>query len=73
MQYVAEVTYPAPEGTSTGLIQLFGQVSVVFVYIMIAMKSKDGSFTPSLVLAIMLLVVLVGVITQMKDPPARNI
>jgi MFS family permease len=73
MQYVAEVTYPAPEGTSTGLIQLFGQVSVVFVYIMIAMKSKDGSFTPSLVLAIILLVVLVGVITQMKDPPARNI
>lgn len=73
MQYVAEITYPAPEGTSAGLIQLFGQVSVVFVYIMEAMKSKDGAFTPSLVLATVLLVVLAGVITQMKDPPARNL
>ena len=72
MQYVAEVTYPAPEGTSAGLIQLFGQVSVVFVYIMEAMRSKDGAFTPSLLLATVLLVVLVGVITQMKDPSLRN-
>jgi MFS family permease len=73
MQYVAEVTYPAPEGTSAGLIQLFGQVSVVFVYIMGAMRSKDGAFTPSLVLSTVLLVVLVGVITQMKDPPVHNL
>jgi cyanate permease len=73
LQYVAEVTYPAPEGTSTGLIQLFGQLSVVFVYIMGAMRSKDGAFTPSLVLSAVLLVVLVGVITRMKDPPPRNI
>ena len=73
MQYVAEVTYPAPEGTSTGLIQLFGQVSVVFVAIMEAMKSKDGAFTPSLLLSIVLLLILVGVSTQMKDPPPRNI
>jgi MFS family permease len=73
MQYVAEITYPAPEGTSAGLIQLFGQVSVVFVYIMEAMRSKNGAFTPSLLLATGLLVMMVGVITQMKDPPARNI
>ena len=73
MQYVAEVTYPAPEGTSTGLIQLFGQVSVVFVAIMEVMKSKDGAFTPSLLLSLVLLLILVGVSTQMKDPPPRNI
>jgi MFS family permease len=72
MQYVAEITYPAPEGTSAGLIQLFGQVSVVFVYIMEAMRSKNGAFTPSLLLATVLLVVLVGVITRMKDPPVQN-
>ena len=48
MQYVAEVTYPAPEGTSNGLIQFAGQVSVIYVYIMEAMKSPDGAFTPSL-------------------------
>ncbi len=73
LQYVAEVTYPAPEGTSAGLIQLFGQLSVVFVYIMEAMRSKNGAFTPSLVLSTALLVVLAGVITQMKDPPVRNL
>jgi len=73
MQYVAEVTYPAPEGTSTGLIQLFGQVSVVFVAFMEAMKTKDGAFTPSLLISILLLLILVGVSTQMKDPPPRNI
>jgi MFS family permease len=73
MQYVADATYPAPEGTSNGLIQLAGQLSVVFVYIMEAMKSPNGAFTPSLILSIGLLVVLVGVITQMKDPVPRAV
>jgi MFS family permease len=68
MQYAAEVTNPTPEGTSNGLIQLCGQGAVVFVYIMEAMKSADGSFTPGLLLAIGLMVVNVGLITQMKDP-----
>ena len=31
-QYASEVTRPTPEGTSNGLMQLFGQGSVVFVY-----------------------------------------
>jgi MFS family permease len=68
MQYAAEVTRPTPEGTSNGLIQLFGQASVVFVYIMEAMRTKDGSFTPALLLAVCLLVICALFITQMKDP-----
>ncbi|MBN1449451.1 MAG: MFS transporter [Anaerolineales bacterium] len=68
MQYAAEITYPTPEGTSNGLIQLFGQGAVVFVYIMEAMKTSDGSFTPSLLLALMLLIVSAGLVTQMQDP-----
>jgi sugar phosphate permease len=68
MQYAAEITHPTPEGTSNGLIQLFGQASVVFVYIMEAMKAKDGSFTPALLLAIGLVVVSSVLITRMKDP-----
>jgi hypothetical protein len=68
MQYAAEITYPTPEGTSNGLIQLFGQAAVVFVYIMEAMKTSDGSFTPSLLLALGLLVLSVGIATQLKDP-----
>lgn len=68
MQYAAEITYPTPEGTSTGLIQLFGQISVVFVYIMEALKSSDGSFTPGLLLAVGLLLVSSVLIVNMKDP-----
>ena len=68
MQYAAEITQPTPEGTSNGLIQLFGQASVVFVYIMEALKSGDGSFTPALLLAAGLLIVSAAIITQLKDP-----
>ena len=31
-QYAAEITYPAPEGTSNGLLNLAGQISVVFIF-----------------------------------------
>ena len=72
MQYASEVTQPTPEGTSNGLIQLFGQASVVFVYIMEALKSTDGSFTPALVLALVLLVLSVIFVSQMKDPKDLN-
>jgi MFS family permease len=68
MQYASEVAQPTPEGTSNGLIQLVGQASVVFVYIMAALKTADGSFTPALLLALGLLVVSALVVTQMKDP-----
>jgi cyanate permease len=68
MQYAAEVTRPTPEGTSNGLIQLFGQASVVFVYLMGALKSEDGSFTPALIMATFFLLVSALLVTQMKDP-----
>ena len=68
MQYAAEITYPTPEGTSNGLIQLFGQASVVFVYIMEAMRMSDGSFTPALLLSIGLIGVSLILISQMRDP-----
>jgi MFS family permease len=68
MQYAVEITQPTPEGTSTGLIQLFGQASVVFVYIMEALKTRDGAFTPALLLAIGLMLVSAVVITRLKDP-----
>ncbi len=68
MQYASEITIPTPEGTSNGLLQLFGQASVIFVYIMEAMKTSDGSFTPALLLAIGLMVLNVILITQLRDP-----
>lgn len=42
MQYAAEITYPTPEGTSNGLIQLFGLGAVVFVYIREVMKTDEA-------------------------------
>ncbi len=68
MQYAAEVTRPTPEGTSNGLIQLFGQAAVVYVYIMEALKTPDGSFTPALLLSIGLLVISMVLISQLKEP-----
>ncbi len=72
MQYAAEITYPTPEGTSNGLIQLFGQGAVVYVYVMEAMKTSDGSFTPSLLLATVLLVLSAGLVFGMKEPVPRG-
>jgi sugar phosphate permease len=56
-QYAAEITFPAPEGTSNGLLNLAGQASVVFIYGMQAFKSADGSFTLSLVILAVMLVI----------------
>ena len=51
-QYGAEITYPAPEGTSNGLLVLAGQISVVFIYGMGLLSEWLGSFvTPLLVFA----------------------
>lgn len=68
MQYAAEITQPTPEGTSNGLVQLSGQASVVFVYIMEAMKGAGGALTPALLLAIGLMVVSILLITQLREP-----
>jgi len=67
MQYAAEVARPTPEGTSNGLIQLFGQGAVVYVYIMEALKTPQGSFTPALLISIGLLVVSMLLISQLKE------
>jgi MFS family permease len=71
MQYAAEVTYPTPEGTSNGLVQLCGQCSVVFVYIMGPLRTDSGSFAVSLVLMSALLAVAAVVVSRLKDAPPR--
>ncbi|MBP1701404.1 MAG: transporter, family, protein 7 [Chloroflexi bacterium] len=68
MQYAAEITRPTPEGTSNGLIQLFAQGSVVFVYVMEAMKSQDGAFTPGLLLALGLMLASALLVTRLEEP-----
>jgi MFS family permease len=67
MQYSAEITNPTPEGTSNGLIQLCGQVSVVYVYVMAALRTSNGSFTVSLLLSAVLLVGCALAVSRLKD------
>ena len=67
-QYAAEITIPTPEGTSNGMIQLIGQVSVIYVYIMVALKSSNGAFTSSLWLGVGMVIISLILIMRMKDP-----
>lgn len=69
-QYGAEITYPAPEGTSNGLFVLAMQVSVVFIYAMGWLDDLLGSFTPSLVILIALLVGTCGLFALLDESPA---
>ncbi len=55
-QYGAEITYPAPEGTSNGLLLWMGQISgILFILGMDSFKSADGSMTASLAVLIALM------------------
>ena len=68
MQYAAEITQPTPEGTSNGIIQLFGQASAFLVYLMQIMKGADNSLTPAMLFSLGLIVVSVILILNLKDP-----
>ncbi len=67
MQYSTEITWPVPEGTTNGLIQLFGQVSVVFVFFMDAIRDGKGPFTLSLVISALFLLVAALFLPFMKE------
>jgi len=72
MQYSAEITVPTPEGTTNGLIQLAGQASVIFVLLMELTRTASGSFTPSL--AVLAVLLLVGALVVHRLPePARHL
>jgi hypothetical protein len=49
------------------LIQLFVQTSVVFIYVMEALKARNGAFTPALLPTIGFIIVSVVIITRLKD------
>jgi MFS family permease len=66
MQYAAEITAPTPEGTSNGLVQLVGQASVVFVYLMALTPTSGGSFLPSL--AALAVLLLAGGVVALRLP-----
>ena len=70
-QYDAEITHPAPEGTSDDLLLLFvGQVSgITFIFAMDSFRSpSDGSMTASLVVLVVLLILGLILTTRFKEP-----
>jgi len=68
-QYGAEVAYPAPEGTSNGLLLLMGQISgIVFILGMDSFKSPvTGSMTPSLLVLIGLMFLGLLLCTRLRE------
>lgn len=71
-QYGAEITLPAPEGTSNGLLILMGQISgIVFILGMDAMKSpQTGSMTTSLLILVGLFVVAFVLALRLREASA---
>ncbi|MFN2146522.1 MAG: MFS transporter, partial [Anaerolineales bacterium] len=72
-QYGAELTYPAPEGASNGMMLLVGQISgIAFILALDAFKSPEtGTMTAPLAVMIGLMVISIFLTTLLKEP--RNL
>jgi MFS family permease len=68
-QYGAEVTYPAPEGTTNGLLLQIGQVSgIAFIFAMDGLKdSATGSMTVPMLGLVVLMVIGLILSTRLKE------
>jgi cyanate permease len=68
-QYGAEITYPASEGTSNGMLLLMGQISgIAFIFGMDSLKSSStGSMTRSLIVLIGLMVLSILMSLRLKE------
>jgi MFS family permease len=60
-QYGAEIAYPSPEGTSTGVLMMMGQISgIAFIFGMDLLKSpKTGAMTFPMILMIILMMICI--------------
>ena len=68
-QYGAEITYPASEGTSNGMLLMMGQISgIAFIFAMDSLKEPStGSMTRSLVVLIILMVISLLISLRLKE------
>jgi MFS family permease len=72
-QFGAELTHPAPEGTSNSLLIVMGQISgIIFIFGMDALKSPaTGAMTGSLLALLVLTVLSIILSALIKEPPLR--
>jgi sugar phosphate permease len=70
-QYGAEVAYPAPEGTTNGLLLMMGQISgILFILGMDSFKAPStGSMTVPLLVVIGLMLVSLVLSTRLHESP----
>jgi MFS family permease len=70
-QYGAEITYPASEGSSNGLLLMMGQISgIAFIFGLDLFKSKvDGSMSNPLLILIGLMIISVIASFFLKESP----
>jgi MFS family permease len=73
-QYGAEITCPAPEGTSNSLLILMGQVSgILFIIGLDALKDRTtGSMTTPLVILAALIALAAGLALALRESPIRG-
>lgn len=73
-QYGAEITYPAPEGTSNSLLLVMGQISgIIFIFGMDMLKSSEtGTMTLPLLTLLGLTVLNIVLCTMIRESPVHT-
>ncbi len=72
-QYGAEMTLPAPEGTSNTLLLVAGQISgIIFIFLMDALKAPGGSMTASLLGLLALTLVSLALAFMLRESPIHE-
>jgi MFS family permease len=67
-QYSAELTHPAPEATSQGLLVLAGQVSgIIFIFGMDALRTENRAMTPFMLVFVGLLLINVILSLMLRE------
>jgi cyanate permease len=72
-QYGAEITLPAPEGTSNTLLLMAGNLAgIAFIFGMDGFKGADGSMALSLLGLIILTALCIGLAALLRESPIRD-
>jgi cyanate permease len=67
-QYSAEVSYPAPEATSQGLLLLAGQISgIIFIFGMDMLTASGASKTPAMLIFLVMMIINVFLVLKLKE------
>ena len=67
-QYCAEISYPAPEATSQGLLMLAGQISgIIFIFGMDILTPSGAPKTPAMLVFLALMIANVFLILRTKE------